>query len=273
MNKVAVILTVYSNDSYHDFNEAITSLYLQSDHSFDIFVQEDGLVNSKIHDFLTNELKEKKIKFLGDRPKNLGFDYSLNELIGIVMNLDYEYIARMDADDISKPNRIEKQLIFMENNPLIDVCGTYIQEFGDGFIYKKIVTYPLNHKDMFNFFKKRVPIAHVSSFFRRSYFVKAGLYKVDGHLNNGDTLMWMNGFMNGCNFANLDFIGVKVRITRSFFNRRGGWKKTLADFNNRMLVNKNLHYGLMSYIYAIFGAVINILPARVKKYAYIYLRK
>ena len=273
MNKVAVILTVYLNDSYSDFKESITSLYLQSNQCFDIFIQEDGRVNSKIHNFLTNELKEKKIKFLGERSVNLGFDYSLNELIEIVMSLDYEYIVRMDADDISKSHRIEKQLFFMENNPSIDICGTHIQEFGDGFNYKKIVTYPLKHKDMFIFFNKRVPIAHVSAFFRRSYFIKAGRYKVDGHLNNGDTLMWMKGFMKGCNFANIDFIGVKVRVTKSFFNRRGGWKKTKADFNNRMLVNKNLHYGFKSYIYAFFGALINLLPAIFKKYAYIYLRK
>ena len=273
MKKVAVILTVYLNDSYNDFKEAITSLYLQSQHCFDIFVQEDGKVNSKIHDFLTDELKVKKIKFLGERSINLGFDYSLNELIKIVMNLDYEYIVRMDADDISNPERIERQLSFMESNSSIDVCGTNIQEFGDGFNYKKIVSYPLNHEDMFNFFNKRVPLAHVSAFFRRSYFHKAGFYKVDGHLNNGDTLIWMNGFMNGCNFANIDIIGVKVRVSSSFFDRRGGWKKTTADFKNRMLVNKNLDYGFMSYLYAIFGACINLSPSIFKKYAYKYLRK
>jgi hypothetical protein len=273
MNRTAILLTVYFNDSYSDFKDAIASLYCQTNLDFDIFVQEDGEINSKIHGFLINELKDKKIKFLGERSVNKGFDYSLNELIKLVMNLDYEYIVRMDSDDISNPERIERQLVFMESNPSIDVCGTNIQEFGDGFNYNKIVTYPLNHKDMFNFFNKRVPLAHVSAFFRRSYFVKAGLYRVDGHLNNGDTLMWMNGFMNGCNFANIDIVGVRVRVTSSFFNRRGGWKKTTADFKNRILVNKNLHYGVASYFYAFFGAGINLLPSIFKKYAYRYLRK
>ena len=128
-------------------------------------------------------------------------------------------------------------------------------------------------RDRFNFFNKRVPLAHVSAFFRRSYFVKAGLYKLDGHLNNGDTLMWMSGFMNECNFANVDIIGVRVRVSSDFFNRRGGWKKTSADFKNRMLVNKNLNYGFFAYIYAVFGAGINLLPSVFKKYAYLYLRK
>lgn len=272
MNDTAIILTVYVNDSFNDFKESIESMYSQSYFYYDIFVQEDGKVNSDIHDFLINELKQKKIKYLGERIENKGFDYSLNELIKIVLGLDYEYIVRMDADDIATNFRIEKQLNFMKKNLAIDVCGTYIEEFGDGFDYTKTITYPLNHDDMFNFFNKRVPLAHVSALFRRSYFVKAGLYEVDGHLNNGDTLMWMSGFMNGCNFANIDIIGVKVRVSRGFFNRRGGWKKTKADFKNRILVIKNLNYGTASYFYAFVGAVINLLPSLIKKYAYKYLR-
>jgi len=273
MNVTAIILTVYINDSYSDFKDAIASLYSQTNLDFDILIQEDGKVKSKIHDFLINELEHERIKFLGERFEHKGSDYSLNELIEVAMTQGYEYLVRMDADDIANPERIAKQLMFMESNPSIDVCGTNIQEFGDGFNYQKNVTYPLNHKDIFNFFNKRVPIAHVTACFRRSYFIKAGLYQVDGHLNNGDTLLWMSGFMNGCNFANINIIGVRVGVSRSFFNRRGGWKKTTADFKNRILVNKNLHYGPISYLYAFFGAGINLLPSIFKKYAYLYLRK
>jgi hypothetical protein len=161
----------------------------------------------------------------------------------------------------------------MDNNSYIDVCGTYIEEFGDGIQYNKVVTYPLNHNSMLNFFKKRVPIAHVSAFFRRSYFEKAGLYEVDGHINNGDTLMWMNGFASGCWFANIDYIGIKVRVSKDFFGRRGGWKKVASDFNNRLTVNKKLNFGISAYYYAFAVALVNLLPSTMKKYAYKYLRQ
>lgn len=273
MIQAAILMTVYSKDSYKDFKEAIDSLNHQSINNFDIFVQEDGEVDPEIHKLLLKSLKEKKIKFLGERSKNKGFDYSLNELITLTMNLNYNYFFRMDSDDISSPERIDKQLAFMENNPSIDVCGTFIQEFGDGFKYSKTVSYPLKHSDMFLFFKKRVPLAHVSAVFRRSYFEKAGLYDVEGHVNNGDTLMWMKGFKNGCKFANLDIIGVKVRITKNFFKRRGGFHKTISDFQNRLVVNRSLEYGLSSYFYAFLMTGINILPPVLKKIAYKYLRR
>ena len=273
MNQVAILMTVYSKDSYNDFKEALDSLYLQSYKNFDIFIQEDGEIDPEIHKLLLKSLKKKKIKFLGERSKNKGFDYSLNELITLTMNLNYNYFFRMDSDDISSTERVGKQLAFMENNPSIDVCGTFIKEFGDGLKYSKTVSYPLKHSDMFLFFKKRVPLAHVTAVFRRSFFEKAGLYNVEGHINNGDTLMWMKGFKSGCKFANLDIIGVKVRITKNFFKRRGGVHKIISDFKNRLVVNRSLKYGLSSYLYALLVTGINILPLVLKKIAYQYLRR
>jgi glycosyltransferase involved in cell wall biosynthesis len=273
MNQTAVLLSVYKNDKLKDFKLALDSLYRQTITNFDIFVQKDGPVDNSINSYLINELNTNKIKYLGERNENKGFDYSLNELINKALIEKYEYIVRMDADDISTPERLEKQLDFMNHNSDIDVCGTYIEEFGDGIVYNKLVKYPLNHKDMMSFFKKRVPIAHVSAFFRRSYFAKAGLYEVSGHFNNGDTLMWMKGFATGCRFANLDYVGVKVRVSKDFFYRRGGRNKTWSDFKNRITVNKVLQFGFISYFYAVAVAVVNIMPPLIKKYAYKYLRQ
>jgi hypothetical protein len=160
----------------------------------------------------------------------------------------------------------------MENNRDIDVCGTFIEEFGDGIDYKKIVKYPLTHQKMFEFFKARVPIAHVSACFRDTYFKKAGFYPENGHITNEDTLMWLKGFKNGCKFANIDYIGVKVRVSKNFFNRRRNLKKVWYDFKNRIEVVKELNYGYKGYILAIGMLIINILPPGLKKLAYKILR-
>ena len=197
MNSIATILTVYKNDQLDVFREALQSLYDQSINKINIYVQEDGTVNEDIHSFLVEEFKAHRIFYLGFRSCNKGFDYSLNEIIRLALDNGHDYIVRMDADDISMSDRIKKQFDFMQKNKKIDVCGTYIEEFGDKIKYNKVVKYPLKHNDMFLFFKKRVPIAHVSAFFRRSFFEKAGFYEVEGHLNNGDTLMWMKGFASG----------------------------------------------------------------------------
>ena len=273
MKKICFIMSVYINDNFSDFTEAFESLLQQTISDTGIYIQEDGKVDVKIHTFLLNELEKGNITYLGLRENNKGADQSLNELINRATKDGYVYFARMDADDISMPDRLEKQLKFMDRNPDVDVCGTYIEEFGDGIEYSKIVTYPLTHNTMLNFFKKRVPVAHVSAVFSEHFFKKAGLYRINGHFNNGDTLMWMDGFASGCKFANIDYVGVKVRVSQDFFGRRGGWKKTVSDFKNRLTVNKKLNFGFSAYFYAVAVAIVNIMPPILKKYAYKYLRQ
>ena len=173
MNQIAVLLTVYKNDGLEAFKVALDSLYKQTIENFDIFVQEDGPVDADIHEYLTQELNIGRIKHLGERAENKGFDYSLNELIDKVFMAEYEYIVRMDADDISMPERLERQLDFMNENSDIDVCGTYIEEFGDGIEYTKVVTYPLTHNAMLDFFKKTSPkkstnMGNWHSFFKKT---------------------------------------------------------------------------------------------------------
>jgi len=272
MNSVVVILTVYSGDKFNNFKDALESLYSQSFKMFDIFVQEDGPIDEKINSYLVTEFKEGRISFHGERKINKGFDFSLNELIIRALNKKYKYIVRMDADDISMEERLEKQFKFMEKNSSVDVLGSAIEEFGDNLEYQKKVQYPLTHKAMLNFFKMRVPLAHVSAFFRATFFHKAGLYEVDGHLNNGDTIMWMKGFTSGCKFANIPDVCVKVRVSREFFYRRTGLQKALSDYKNRILVIRKLDYTYTAYIYALLIFLINLLPPSFKKIAYKNLR-
>ncbi|GAB6045584.1 glycosyltransferase [Caminibacter profundus] len=266
-----VIMSVYKNDKLEYVKEALNSLYNQT-LSADIFIKIDGEIDKNLQEFLFSEKEKGNIKYLDKRKENKGLAVSLNELIKVGLEKEYEYFFRMDADDISNVDRFKKQIEFMERNRDIDICGTFIEEFGEGIEYKKIVKYPLTHQKMFDFFKKRVSLAHVSVCFRRSFFEKARLYPESGHITNEDTLMWLKGFKNGCKFANIDYIGVKVRVGRDFFNRRRSLKKVWYDFKNRLLVNRELDYGFEAYFYAVGMLFINLLPPSLKKLAYKFLR-
>ena len=269
---VVAIMSVYKNDKLTYLKEALNSLYNQTFTKFDIFIQCDGELPKALEKFLDSEYENGRIKQLNKRTQNMGLAYSLNELIKIGIKNKYKYFIRMDADDISQCERVEKQYKFMEQNNDLDVSGTYIKEFSDSFLYDKIIYYPLRHDDLFQFFKKRVPVAHVSAIFRNTFFRKAGLYDTENHISNEDTLMWMKGFKANCKFANLDYIGVKVRVTSDFFDRRSGFEKVISDFNNRRKVIQILNYGLVSYFYAIVMVLINLLPASFKKVAYKFFR-
>ena len=270
MNRIAVLLSVYRNDRPQSCLEALESLYDQSE-PVDIFLQIDGPVAPELEKLLDREKAEGRLVYLGKRSENLGLAASLNELLDRVMSAGYGYIARMDADDISLPDRFAKQSHYLEEHPDIDVVGGSIEEFTDDGGYRKIVRYPLEHEEMFRFFKKRVPLAHVTAMFRRSFFEKAGFYPTVAPTNE-DTLLWMKGFATGCRFANLPDVLVKVRVSKDFFSRRGGVQKAWSDFQNRLEVIRTLGYNWDAYFYAVAMLGVNLAPGFVKKILYKKLR-
>ena len=270
MNDIAVIMSVYHADRLDYLKEALESLYCQVPRP-DIYVQQDGKVEDSIEAYLSKAEECGQIVYLGKRDDNKGLAMSLNGLLEKVLVKPYTYIARMDADDISVPERMAGQYTFMEKNKDIDVVGGYIEEFSDDNSYHKTVQYPLKHDEMYRFFAKRVPLAHVTAFFRRSFFEKAGLYPVESPTNE-DTLLWMKGFRDGCHFANIPQKLVRVRVSSDFFRRRGGWKKAWNDFQDRIKVIQTLGYNRNSYIYALGMLFVNISPAFMKKFLYQRLR-
>ncbi len=268
MKKVAIVVSIYKTVKLSQLKEMFESLYRQTLKG-DIFVKIDGDISKEIKEYL--EKQKDKITYIDYRRDNRGIALSYNELFEEVLKSDYEYIARMDADDIMVSNRIELQYNFMQKNREIDVVGGYIEEFGDNFEYNKIVKYPLSQDEMFSFFSKRVPIANVTTFFRRSFFEKAGLYPTSSPTNE-DTLLWMNGFSTGCHFANIPKVLVRVRVNEAFFKRRGGVSKAWNDFKDRVQVIKKLGYNKRSYFYALALFMVNISPSKIKQFLYKRLR-
>jgi len=272
MTKLAVLMLVYKNDKLRFVKASLESIQNQTFQDFHLYIQKDGYVSEDVDHYLNNQFLSKKIFSLGSREESMGIAFSRNEVLKRAVKENYDYYALMDADDIAFKKRLESQIKFLENNTEVDVCGCHIEEFGDGISYNNIVRYPLKHKEMFELFKYRVPIANVTAMFRKSFFDKSGYYPLKGHINNEDTLMWLQGYENNCIFANVNMIGVKVRVSKSFFRRRTNFKKVISDFRNRIIVNRSLRYGFSSYILAVGMLLVNISPFRIKKILYKFLR-
>ena len=198
--------------------------------------------------------------------ENVGLANTLNEGLKVC---NTPFIARMATDDISMPDRFQKQIEFLERNKEIDVVRTLISEIDEEtVIINPLVKYPFTNKELYNFFKKTDPVAHSTTMFRKSYFKKDGNYKADLHLAE-DTLLWYDGFMNGCIFANLNYVGLKYRRTLDFHRRRANRKKIFELFNYRVkVINKNLDYGFVADTYVFVYFCILIAPSFVKKIAY-----
>lgn len=265
MTRLVVIMSLYKSDILEYVRLAVDSVLSQTYANFDFYIQFDGSVSKDIDDYLSNIQDERLNIFRRDENKGLAF--SLNELLERVMPNGYQYIARMDADDISMPERFEKQIAFMDAQPEVDCLGTWAIEIkSDGSeFYKKQM--PETHEGCWKQFMIRDCMIHPTVMFRRSYIEKAGYYSLDTYFGE-DTMMWANGFANGCTFANVPEYLFKFRLNDDFFNRRRGWKHAKGILTLRWKVNKMLHYPLKSYLYAIAYAGAKLMPKAVLNLIY-----
>ncbi len=263
-------MAVYKGDNLAYLKEALDSLYNQTYDSFDIYIQKDGILPYLLEEYLEEEAFKHRYLYLRSRRENKGLAYSLNDLLTEVLPL-YEYIARMDSDDICMHDRFEKQYRFMENNTFVDVVGSGVIEFNDSQKLEKLLTFPLLHNEMAKFFCKRTPIPHVTAFFRKSFFTKVGYY--DTYSDKAeDILLWLKGFQMGAVFASIKEPLVKVRISDDYFIRRGGLKKAISDFKIRLKVARRLKCGVYSYITALGIFILKLLPVAFKRVLYQRLR-
>ena len=274
MKEIAVILPVYKKDKVEYLNKAIEGILYQSYRDIHLFVGVDGPVGDDLRDYL--EMQERQCRVSIEWfPENRGLACVLNDLLDICFKDRYEYIARMDADDISMPDRLEKQVAYLETHPEIDVVGGAIEEIDEnGDSRNKTIIYPETPEACRAFFSKRNPHAHPAVLFRKSFFNKLNGKKYrPEYRQNQDTMLWYDGMMAGTKHANIPDVVLKFRMTDSLFKkRRNGWAFAKKQFTDRLMINRGLRYGFMADVYGFAMFCLLVSPAWVKKIAYRVLR-
>lgn len=113
---ISVLLPVYNAENF--IAESIQSILDQTEPDFELLVIDDCSTDNTLK--VVERFDDPRI-FLHVKKKNTGYTESLNWGIDQARG---KYIARMDADDISLPQRFEKQLLFLEQNQPVEICGT-----------------------------------------------------------------------------------------------------------------------------------------------------
>ena len=224
--KFSVLISVYKNEKPENFAEAMDSILAQTLLPDEIILMRDGPVP---------EVMQKTIdKYLYGEYRNLFSYYPMEQNRGLgnalrigVEKAKYDYIARMDTDDVSVPNRFKIQTEYMERHPEISVCGGQIYEFiekKENVSGKREV--PQTHDEITRFMKTRNPFNHVTVMFKRQDVLDAGNY-IEMHLVE-DYYLWCRMLVKGYQFANLSDILVYARTGENMYLRRGGYKYYLS---------------------------------------------
>ena len=124
MVTISVVMPTY-NTAVSVLREAVDSILAQTFRDFEFLIIDDGSTNESAA--YLNTLEDPRIRVIRNKT-NIGITKSLN--IGF-REARGKYIARMDSDDVSFPERFEKQLAFMESHPDVIVCGAFAKNFTD----------------------------------------------------------------------------------------------------------------------------------------------
>lgn len=269
-NKIAVILPVYKKDKVEYIHQSVGSILGQTYPDVKVYIGVDGPVGDAIKDCLLGYESAELVHvewFEGNR----GLACVLNDLLDICFKDGYEYVARMDADDISMTDRLEMQMTYLEQHPDIDVVGGAINEIDEnGNSRNKTIVYPEGPEECREFFSKRNPHAHPAVLFRKSFFDKLNGKKYrHEYRQNQDTMLWYDGMMAGTHHANIPEVVLNFRMTDAMFKkRRNGWAFAKKQFKDRLMINKGLGYGWKADVYGFAMFCMLVSPVWVKKIAY-----
>lgn len=199
--QVSILMPVYNTAPY--LREAMDSMLSQTFTDFELIVLNDCSPDNA-EEILDTYDDPRIVRYRGER--NVGLANVLN--VGIEMARG-KYIARMDSDDISLPNRLKVQVDFLEKHPDIDLVSVGMQLFGDK---EEIWVREQDFEELKICALFYSPVLHASSMWRKDAFEQQGLRFRQEMVPSEDYDLWTRSLVKGLKLVNLAEVLYKYRI-------------------------------------------------------------
>ena len=269
--KFSVLMSVYFKENPAYLAESLESIFNQTLLPNEVVLVEDGPLTAE----LENTINKYAVKYhylkIVKLEKNSGLGKALNEGL---KHCKYDYVARMDSDDISIFNRFEKQIEYLKLHPNIDVIGSNITEYD---VNMKNITghriVPENNDKILKTMKKRNGMNHVTVIYNKKKVIESGNYQNMPYFE--DYYLWVRMSKNGNKFYNIQESLVNVRCGTDMVKRRGGktYLKNIINFEKALLELKTIN--IFQYFFNVFTrSLVSLVPASFRLFIYNnFLRK
>ena len=276
----SVSICVYDGNKPEEFNAAMLSIINQTVIPTEIVLVVDGPINNGL-EAVVEEAKDKAeehgIEFKIVRlENNLGHGEARRRGLEVC---EYPFVAIMDADDLSVPDRFEKQLEFLEKNPNVSVVGGYIMEFVTSQnptdisnpAGKRVV--PQTDIEIKEYMKRRCPMNQVTVMLNKADVEECGGY-IDWYCEE-DYYLWIRMALCNKEFGNIPETLVNVRVGKEMYRRRGGWKYFRSEAKLQRFMLSNGIITLVRYVVNLFErfAIQVMMPAAVRSVVFSILAR
>ncbi|MDG5789302.1 glycosyltransferase [Evansella sp. AB-P1] len=270
--KYSVLMSVYKNEKPEFLRTSIESMINQSLKPNEIVIVKDGRLSDDLDYVIDNYKTQYPDQFnIIPLEKNVGLGKALDKGLIECRN---ELVARMDSDDISLPNRCEKQVKVFESDRGVSIVGTNIDEFYDepsNIVSSRVV--PTKQEDIEKFIKRRSPFNHPTVMFKKTDVIQCGGY---GKLRRKQDLDLFSRMINkGCKASNINESLLLFRSNEDNFKRRKSWSYCISYIKAQFTIWKRGHCNVIDLLYVVLGQMVMFLSPMwmLKWISSNYLRK
>ena len=220
-------MSVYHGTSCSELSECLSSLVAQTLPPDQVLIVQDGPVNDGLKHCVKRFAEQLPIKNLVFE-QNCGLGPALREGL---LQCQTEFVARVDSDDRSVPDRMRTQSLFLEEHSEISVVGAYMREWDHRGKHAKgfIRSVPIDSISIAKTSRWRNPVNHPTVMFRKSDVLECGNYSDQPFFE--DYLLWAKMIKMGKHLRNLPVVLVETLIDPGFFQRRAGFHYLLKEFS------------------------------------------
>lgn len=178
MPTISILMPVYNCAAY--IREAINSMLEQTLSDFELIIIDDASTDATPQ--IISSYDDERIQFV-QKPVNTGLIASLNQGIDIAKG---KYLARMDGDDISHPDRLARQVAYMEAHPSVVLCGSYYEVISTS----EIIEVPCTHAEIKRTLLEKCAFQHPTVMMKRSFMIDHQLRYNEGYKAAEDYELW-----------------------------------------------------------------------------------
>lgn len=206
--------------------KTLASIEAQTYSNWEILAWDNGSTDGTIAELQQWIPSKLPGRIVTDHPLSLG-----NSLAEMVNQAQTELCARIDADDINRSQRLEKQVEFLQQHPEVSVLGSQVNRIdSQGIDHGLWTVYPLHPNDILHFMLRSCVIWHPTVIFRRSRILAAGNYRDIPSAEDYD--LWLR-VAHHDRLANLDASLVQYRVHDQSVTQTTAAKKGLAQISNQ----------------------------------------
>lgn len=266
--KISVLMPVYNAENY--LGLAIQSILDQTFKDFEFIIVDDYSTDKSWKVIKKYAKADKRIIALRNKD-HLRTTKTLNRGLGIVKG---KYIARMDADDWSYPDRLQKQFDFMESYPKVGVSGGAIEVCNRNLKVLNVRRYPLSDASARKIIFRYSPFAHPATIWRETLLDKVGGYNEDIPLSQDYELYFRIGRI--CKFANISDILLKLRTHDDSSSIIRGRYQEQFTLYTRIKAYLELGYNMTTFdkLYTFLQIVsMLVIPPKIKFWLFNFIRR